>query len=63
MLFMGGISMEGLRNRQEPQHADNTALYFPHIAVPKTPWFTQVLLYWDKAATIVPRGSSMNTTA
>lgn len=32
-----------------------TALYFPYIQVPRTPWFTQVLLYWDKAATIVPR--------
>lgn len=31
-----------------------TALYFPYIRVPQTPWFTQVLLYWDRAATIVP---------
>ena len=31
-----------------------TALYFPYIQVPQTPWFTQVLLYWDKAAAIVP---------
>lgn len=31
-----------------------TALYFPYIRVPQTPWFTQVLLYWDKAASIVP---------
>lgn len=31
-----------------------TALYFPYIRVPSTPWFTQVLLYWDKAAAIVP---------
>jgi hypothetical protein len=31
-----------------------TALYFPYIRVPQTPWFTQVLLYWDQAATIVP---------
>ena len=36
--------------------AVETALYFPHIRVPNTPWFTQVLLYWDKAATIVPEG-------
>jgi hypothetical protein len=32
-----------------------TALYFPLMRVPETPWFTQVLLYWDKAATIDPR--------
>jgi hypothetical protein len=31
-----------------------TALYFPYMAVPQTPWFTQVLLYWDRAATIMP---------
>jgi len=31
-----------------------TALYFPYISVPQTPWFTQVLLYWDDAASIVP---------
>ena len=32
-----------------------TALYFPYIRVPESSWFTQVLLYWDSAATIVPR--------
>jgi hypothetical protein len=32
-----------------------TALYFPYIRVPQTPWFTQVLLYWEQAAAIVPR--------
>lgn len=31
-----------------------TALYFPYVRVPETPWFTQVLLYWDSAAAIVP---------
>ncbi|MGW8558019.1 hypothetical protein [Streptomyces tubercidicus] len=31
-----------------------TALYFPFMRAPQTPWFTQVILYWDKAATIVP---------
>lgn len=31
-----------------------TALYFPYVRVPETPWFTQVLLYWDRAAAIVP---------
>jgi hypothetical protein len=31
-----------------------TALYFPYIRVPETSWFTQILLYWDNAATIVP---------
>lgn len=36
---------------------NETALYFPHIQVPRTPWFTQILLYWDKAATIVPNFS------
>ena len=33
-----------------------TALYFPYIRVPETPWFSQVLLYWDAAAAIVPGG-------
>jgi hypothetical protein len=33
----------------------DTALYFPYIDVPQTPWFTQVLLYWDRAASIVPQ--------
>jgi hypothetical protein len=32
----------------------DTALYFPYVRVPQTPWFTQVLLYWDRAASIVP---------
>lgn len=32
-----------------------TALYFPYIRVPETSWFTQVLLYWDGAASIIPR--------
>ena len=32
----------------------DTALYFPYVRVPQTPWFTQVLLYWDRAATIIP---------
>lgn len=32
----------------------DTALYFPYIQVPRTAWFTQILLYWDQAATIVP---------
>lgn len=31
-----------------------TALYFPYIEVPDSAWFTQILLYWNKAATIVP---------
>lgn len=31
-----------------------TALYFPHIRVPETSWFAQILLYWDQAAAIVP---------
>jgi hypothetical protein len=35
-----------------------TALYFPYIRVPETAWFTQILLYWDSAATIVPRSLS-----
>ncbi|GLI28566.1 hypothetical protein ARHIZOSPH14_28080 [Agromyces rhizosphaerae] len=33
----------------------DTALYFPYIRVPQSAWFSQVLLYWDQAATIVPR--------
>jgi hypothetical protein len=33
-----------------------TALYFPYIRVPQTFWFTQVLLYWDRAASIAPYG-------
>jgi hypothetical protein len=30
------------------------ALYFPHIQVPASPWFTRSLLYWDQVGTIVP---------
>lgn len=32
----------------------NNALYFPYINVPQSTWFIQVLLYWDKAYSIVP---------
>lgn len=32
----------------------DTALYFPYIQVPQSVWFTQVLLYWDDAASIIP---------
>jgi len=32
------------------------ALYFPHIQVPASPWFTRSLLYWDQVGTIVPQG-------
>lgn len=31
-----------------------TALYYPYMQTPTSPWFTQVLLYWDDVATIVP---------
>ena len=31
-----------------------TALYFPYMRVPQNSWFTQVLLYWDNAATMMP---------
>lgn len=37
-----------------------TALYFPYIEVPDSAWFTQILLYWDKAATIVPDEQGAN---
>lgn len=37
----------------------DTALYFPHIRVPQTAWFSQILLYWDRAASIVPRGHGL----
>lgn len=30
------------------------ALYFPHIRVPDSSWFTRVLLYWDEVGAIVP---------
>jgi len=29
-------------------------IYFPNIRVPESPWFTQVLLYWDSVTSIVP---------
>jgi hypothetical protein len=32
----------------------SNALYYPYIKVPKSPWFTQVLLYWDRVGAIVP---------
>jgi len=31
-----------------------TALYYPHVRVPRSDWFMKVLLYWDYAATIAP---------
>jgi hypothetical protein len=31
-----------------------TALYFPYMQVPESAWFTRILLYWDRAATIIP---------
>jgi hypothetical protein len=37
-----------------PEEPVDTALYFPNIRVPRDPWFTQVLLYWERAAAIVP---------
>lgn len=39
-----------------------TALYFPHIRVPHSTWFTQVLLYWDAGAAIVPAGLEHDET-
>lgn len=42
----------GLEYHGEPLR--ETALYYPYMKVPKSPWFTQVLLYWDDVATIVP---------
>lgn len=32
----------------------DSALYFPYIDVPKSAWFSRVLLYWDTVASIVP---------
>lgn len=29
-------------------------LYFPYISIPKSQWLTQMLLYWDRVASIVP---------
>ena len=46
--------MESVRNVSDRPIREEVALYFPNIEVPQTPWFTQVLLYWDKAASIVP---------
>lgn len=34
--------------------SENT-LYFPYIRVPDNGWFTRVLLYWDRAGSIVPK--------
>jgi hypothetical protein len=47
-----------LPSAEHHRQVAETALYFPHMQVPKTAWFTQVLLYWDKAASIVPDVSS-----
>ena len=43
-----------LDSRGTQRRSDETALYFPYIRVPQSSWFTQVLLYWDTAASIVP---------
>jgi len=32
----------------------DNVLYFPYIEVPKSSWFTRVLLYWDEVGSIVP---------
>jgi hypothetical protein len=32
----------------------NKVLYFPHINVPNSIWFTRMLLYWDEVGAIVP---------
>ncbi len=32
----------------------SSVLYYPYINVPQSPWFTQVLLYWDRVGAIVP---------
>ena len=32
----------------------SNALYYPYIRVPESPWFTRVLLYWDRVGAIVP---------
>jgi hypothetical protein len=32
----------------------SSALYYPYIRVPQSPWFTRVLLYWDEVGAIVP---------
>jgi hypothetical protein len=40
-----------------------TALYFPHIRVPETSWFAQILLYWDRAAAIVPYSLSTDESS
>jgi hypothetical protein len=32
-----------------------TALYFPYMRVPKSVWFNSILLYWDRAGTIMPQ--------
>lgn len=32
----------------------SNALYYPYIQVPESPWFTRVLLYWDRVGAIVP---------
>lgn len=32
----------------------NKVLYFPHINVPTSMWFTRALLYWDEVGAIVP---------
>ncbi len=32
----------------------NRVLYFPYIRIPKSTWLTQMLLYWDQVASIVP---------
>lgn len=29
-------------------------LYFPYIAIPRSSWLTQMLLYWDEVGSIVP---------
>lgn len=35
-------------------YVKSQALYYPYIKVPKSSWFTRILLYWDEVGAIVP---------
>ena len=32
----------------------SNVIYFPYIRVPKSVWFTRLLLYWDRVLSITP---------
>ena len=47
--------MKGVRYTNVAREVDlDGIIYYPHIRVPESAWFSRAILYWDSVATIVP---------